>query len=133
MKYGVRKSVKRLLNIKRIPLCIIVGILAFGACSDKDRVPEGVLEKEKMVNVLSDLYLAEQKINSIGVKRDSLKQIFEAVRTKIFAEAGTSDSVFKRSMDYYMEHPQIMESLYTSLIDSLNLQEQKMILSESKK
>lgn len=133
MKYGVRKSVKRLLNIKRIPLCIIVGILAFGACSDKDQVPEGVLEKEKMVNVLSDLYLAEQKINSIGVKRDSLKQIFEAVRTKIFAEAGTSDSVFKRSMDYYMEHPQIMESLYTSLIDSLNLQEQKMILSESKK
>lgn len=133
MKYGVRKSVKRLLHIKRIPLCIIAGILAFGSCSDKDQVPEGVLEKEKMVNVLSDLYLAEQKINSIGVKRDSLKQIFETVRTKIFIKAGTTDSVFKRSMDYYMEHPEIMESLYTSLIDSLNLQEQKMILSESKK
>ena len=133
MKYGVRKSVKRLLTINRIPLCLIVGILAFGSCSDKYQVPEGVLEKEKMVNVLSDLYLAEQKINSIGVKRDSLRQIFEVAKIKIFAEAGTTDSVFKRSMNYYLEHPKSMEDLYTSLIDSLSLQEQRMILSESKK
>lgn len=86
-----------------------------------------------MVNVMSDLYLSEQKINAIGVKRDSLRQIFGEVEVDLFKRAGTTDSLFKRSMNYYLDHPKLMEGLYTSLIDSLNLQEQRMISRESKK
>jgi len=34
--------------------------------------------------------------------------------------------VFRKSMDYYMDHPMEMELIYTSLVDSLNLREQRV-------
>jgi Domain of unknown function (DUF4296) len=132
MKDGVIKSVKRLLNTNRVPSLLFV-LLVAGSCADKDRLPDGIMTREEMVSVLSELYLSEQKINAIGVKRDSLRQIFSEVEPELFERAGTTDSLFKRSMNYYLDRPRLMEGLYTSLIDSLNLKEQRMISRESKK
>ena len=36
-----------------------------------------------------------------------------------------SDSVFKKSFDYYMDRPKEMELIYTALVDSLSLMEQR--------
>jgi Domain of unknown function (DUF4296) len=132
MKDGVIKSVKRLLNTNRVPSLLFL-LLMSGSCADKDRLPDGIMTREEMVSVMSELYLSEQKINAIGVKRDSLRQIYSEVESELFERAGTTDSLFKRSMNYYLDRPRLMEGLYTSLIDSLNLKEQRMISRESKK
>ena len=44
---------------------------------------------------------------------------------KVFAESGVTDSVFKKSFDYYMERPAEMEQIYTALVDTLQLKEQR--------
>jgi hypothetical protein len=79
-----------------------------------------------MVTVMSELYITEQKISSLGIKRDSLEQIAEVMKHKVFAKVGISDSLFRMSMNYYMDHPQELELIYTSLVDSLNLREQRI-------
>jgi hypothetical protein len=38
----------------------------------------------------------------------------------------TKDSVFRKSLDYYMARPRTLEHIYTALIDSLNLREQRI-------
>jgi len=86
-----------------------------------------------MVRAMTELYLAEQKVSTVGASRDSSTQMFRVMSPAIFEQLGTSDSVFRISFDYYMENPIVMEEIYTALIDSLNLREQKMISNELKK
>ena len=78
-----------------------------------------------MVKVMEDLYVAEEKINQLALARDSAKKVFEALKPRVFAASGVSDSVFKRSFDYYMERPAEMEQIYTALVDTLQLKEQR--------
>jgi hypothetical protein len=108
-------------------------MVAILACSDGGRPPKDLLTKDEMVKALSEVYLAEQRLSSLGLKRDSLKQIFSAMQDKVFASAGTTDSTLKHSLDYYQRNPQDMDDIYTALIDTLNLHEQRLISNQVKK
>lgn len=118
-----------LLNGWVVRLCIAVAVFTIVSCSKKERVPEGILTQDQMVSVLSELYIVEQKISTIGIKRDSLTQIFGAMKGRVFEETGIQESVFDKSLDYYVDHPKSLEEIYTVLIDSLNLREQRMLSS----
>jgi hypothetical protein len=107
--------------------CLVIVIILGLSCCNKKSAPEGILSQDEMVAVMSELYIAEQKISTLGVKRDSLSQIFGVMKEKVFAKAGTTDSVFRKSLNYYMDHPREMEVIYTSLVDSLNLREQRAL------
>jgi len=112
--------------------CIVFMILFGLSCCKKKQVPEGILTQEKMVAVMSDLYITEQKISTLGVKRDSLSQMFDVMKEKVFAKQGITDSIFRKSMDYYIDRPLEMETIYTSLVDSLNLREQRALSGQKK-
>lgn len=101
---------------------LIAGLFA---CSKESKKPAGVLGRDQMVKVLSDVYIAEQKVATLALGIDSSQQLFAAMRHRVFEKTGVPDSVFKKSMDYYMEHPKELEQIYAILIDSLQLREQR--------
>ena len=105
--------------------CLVIMIILGLSCCRKKHAPEGILTQDQMVSVMSELYVAEQKISTLGVKRDSLALIFDVMKEKVFAKAGVTDSVFRKSLNYYMDHPMDLETVYISLVDSLNLREQR--------
>ena len=115
-----------------------MGILCF-SCGKKEQLPDGILNEDQMVATLSELYIGEQKIGTLGITRDSLRQVFSAMQGRIFDKVSANvhthvdDSVFRRSLDYYMARPQTLEMIYTALIDTLNLHEQRMVSSEEKR
>ena len=105
---------------------VLVMILAGTfSCSKKEKTPEGILGKEEMAKTIQEVLLAEEKVNRLRLSTDSSKKVFTAIRGKIFEKTGVSDSVFNKSMNYYMDHPKELEQIYTALVDSLNLKEQK--------
>ena len=106
--------------------CMVVSLIFALSCSSKQQVPEGILTHDQMVAVMSELYITEQKISKLGIKRDSLEQIAEVMNDKAFAKVGIPDSVFRKSLNFYMDHPRELELIYTSLVDSLNLREQRI-------
>jgi hypothetical protein len=123
--YGVIKSVKG--NVRYLIQSWMVAMVVFGlSCSKNHPAPEGILTHDQMVAVMSELYVSEQKISTLGIKRDSLAQIFAFMKDRIFAKTGVTDSVFKKSLNYYMDRPLELELIYTSLVDSLNLREQRI-------
>jgi len=74
---------------------------------------------------MEEIYIAEEKINHLALSRDSSKKVFMIMQSKLFENAGVTDTVFRKSFDYYMEHPKQMELIYTALVDTLQLREQR--------
>jgi hypothetical protein len=108
-----------------IQIILFVAVCAaWLSCAKKS--PEGVLTKQEMVQIMEKLYIAEEKINHLALSRDSARKVFLALKAEVFESAATKDTVFKTSFDYYMERPKEMELIYTALVDSLQLREQRV-------
>lgn len=93
--------------------------------SCEERRPDEILSKAEMVRVMEELYIAEEKVNHLALSRDSARRVFDVMGAKIFQSAAISDTVFRKSFDYYMERPREMELIYTALVDTLQLREQR--------
>src|SRR5687768_8914468 len=109
----------------RWTLWVVIPVILSYSCQPVERKPEGVLPHEEMVKLLSELYILEEKVVRLGLAPDSAQQVFELMRGNFFETAGVQDSVFKKSFDYYMDHPIEMEKIYTVLVDSMQLREQR--------
>lgn len=130
MEYRLIKSIIRLWTKPALQAGLMVLAAILFSCGQKGKVPEGILTPDQMVSALSELYIAEQKISTLGIPRDSLRQIFDVMEGKIFAKVNSSDTVFKKSLNYYVDRPKTLELIYTALVDSLSLREQRLISGE---
>ena len=91
----------------------------------------GVLTHPEMVKTIIDVYVAEQKVTALNLKRDSAEFIFKKLNAKVLEANHVQDSVLKKSFDYYLGHPKEMEEIYSAVVDSLNLREQRIISKPS--
>ena len=96
------------------------------SCGEGDKDTQPILSRAQMVKALTEIYLAEQKVNRLGLPRDSATAEFDRFKHVIFKKVGVSDSIFKRSFNYYMDRPVEMEKIYSTLVDSLSLMEQRL-------
>ena len=110
------------MRTKLLILCYVVLL----ACGKEERVPEDVLPKEKMVSFLIDIYVAEGKVQNLRVSRDSAIALFEVYEEKLFEEHDIDKDTYVKSMSYYYDHPQKLELIYETVLDSLNLKEQQL-------
>jgi hypothetical protein len=78
--------------------------------------------------LLSEIYIAEGKISRLGVSPDSAQKLYKVFREMVNERTGVSDSVFQRSFRYYRDRPKDMELIYSALVDSLNLREQRSLV-----
>lgn len=105
-------------------LCWVVLVAGLYACKS-DRRPAGILSEQEMVRVMVEIYLAEAKVNNMHQGRDSIEKVFIVFEKRIFEKLEIAETDYKRSHQYYMEHPRRLERIYDSIIDTLNLREQR--------
>ena len=113
------------INFNGRQACILMIGLVFFSCHNSTRKPEGILSHEDMVKMLSEVYLTEERISRLSLSPDSARRVFELIEHRLYEKTGIPDSVFKRSVDYYMDRPIEMEKIYSVLVDSLHLKEQR--------
>ena len=101
---------------------ILTALAMMAACAEKSGNKD-ILSHQEMVKIMEEVYIAEEKVNHLALPRDSADQVFSALKTRIFENAALSDTLFKKSLDYYMEHPKELELIYTALVDTLQLRE----------
>jgi hypothetical protein len=115
-------------NISSVSCALVLGALfVLFSCNEEGK--QKVLSHNEMVTVMSEIYLAEDKINRLPLEPDSSKKIFERMKVNIAEKTGVTDSVFQRSLKYYRDRPVELEKIYTALVDSLNLKEQSLPLA----
>lgn len=88
-----------------------------------ERIPDTVIAEEEMVNILIDLHLAEAQVQDLRLKPDSAKKVMKIQEKLLYKKYEISDSLFIRSYNYYIEHPEKLEEVYTALIDTLSLRQ----------
>src|SRR5882757_9981071 len=106
---------------------IVAGLLAMlllaVGCSDKDRVPSGIIPREKMEKILWDMVQADQYI-SIYLLKDSTRINVKMETLKLYQEVFRLHQVsredFRKSFKYYQDHPELTRNVFDSLLSRGN-------------
>lgn len=95
-------------------VCFAVFILA---CSDRDKVPKGILPKQKMQEVIWDILRAGELLEGYVFKDTTPNKTNMALQwyDSIYALHHISKADFDRSYDYYRTHPELMKVILDSL------------------
>ncbi|HYC86916.1 MAG TPA: hypothetical protein VEB86_16905 [Chryseosolibacter sp.] len=76
------KGKLRTASILALIAAFVAGVVL--ACTPQDEQPaEGVLSHAEMVEVLQDIYIAEEKVNRLTLPRDSAERVFQLMEVKI--------------------------------------------------
>ncbi|QSE99092.1 DUF4296 domain-containing protein [Fulvivirga lutea] len=112
--------------MKNAIICGIIMMISilFMRCNT-DETPEDIISHEKMVGILLDVYEAEAKLAELKLNRDTTIQIFKTYEQYIYDEHGIEEEVYKKSLTYYYDHPDKLEKIYETMLDSLALRETK--------
>jgi len=104
--------------------CMLI-VLVLAAGCQREKTPPGVLSKKEYAQYLVSIYVAEAKLNTYAITPDSAMKLFQPFEQSLLRKFTTSDSLIQKTYQYYLEHPAQMEQIYTAVIDTLNLMEQK--------
>ncbi len=109
---------------------IMLIILVFAAGCQNEKKPSGVLSKKEYADYLVSVYLAEARINSLAITPDSAMKLFQPFEQTLLEKFDKPDSVIQKTYQYYLGHPGELEEVFTAVIDTLNLLEQKTLTKQ---
>ena len=88
----------------------------FSFCIDER--PRGVIPREKMASVLTDLHIANAYVTSAGV--DKAKQDVELVYRSMYRKHATDSITIRKSINYYAQQPEVLKEIYKQVKSNLN-------------
>ena len=82
--------------------------------------PETLLPEEEMINILTDIYIAEGTIAYQKTQKNLPDDVEFKYYEQIFEKYGISHRVLKESMNYYNSNPKNMELLLEKVLANLS-------------
>lgn len=101
-------------------LIFALAILIFSCGEEKKQlsVPDNILPKEKMAQVITDIHLAEAEANLRTLPDSSSKDTIGF--QKIFEKDSISKQQYEESLSFYIEHPELLDSVYVQVLNELS-------------
>lgn len=99
-----------------------IGLLTFGNSCSQETKP---LSTEKMSTILTEMHVAEAYSQFVG--RDSLQsgmknldsiKYFDAA---ILKENNTTETELRQSIDWYKNHPDLLDSVYQQVLTNISI------------
>jgi len=113
-------------------------IVLVSACGHKDKgfMPERLLTESEMIDIMTDVQIIEADINyrktqekETEVTPYNYRKLTESYYDQLFAHYGITDSIFSQNVQYYTEHPAVLEKIMDSVLHRLT-KEQAEIRAE---
>lgn len=86
-------------------------------------LPDTVMEVDKMINILTDIHLAEAWViednNDTVSKNDQLASYYQ----EIFSQHKIDSKQYRQSYNFYAERPYMMNYIFQRVTEKLNLME----------
>lgn len=99
--------------------CFVILLVLF-ACSSKPKRPEGVLPKEKMIEVMVDFQLAEASILYQQNHQQNVGFYTYYYYDTILKKHGISRADFRKSIDWYKNHLEEIDDIYGEVLSRLS-------------
>ena len=103
-------------------VCLSAIVWCLVSCTDKDKIPKGIMGKEKMQKVLMDMIQAERYRDGFiapDSSKDLKKETF-ALYAQVFELNKISKDEFIKSYKFYMSRPDIARGIFDSLQSQAN-------------
>lgn len=96
--------------------------VVLSGCNKKESLPKDILKPEKMEEVLWDMSLADEFVVNYVMKDSTLNKKDESTKRyrQIFTIHKTNPEEFKKSLQFYENHP----VLFKPILDSLSARQQ---------
>lgn len=91
--------------------------------------PAGTLSEEQMVNILVDIHLTEA---TLRLGNDSIARLNDTADlrmrfARVFRKQDVSPDEFNTSLNYYLEHIELLDKIYTEVINRLSVMEADLL------
>ena len=111
-----------------LKLLLLFTLLYLTACnkSKKVKVPEGIIIPDSMIQVLTDVHIAEAsaQMGLIQAGKDSLsKEAFDG----LYKKHHITEADYHTSLNYYLAHPSLLDSVYDKVLNNLSQQKAEMM------
>jgi len=106
--------------MKNTLLMVLLCGLFWTSCQEKEKTPDYLWEMDRMVEVMTEVQLAEALVR-LGYHRsaDSM-HVNDSVFNAAFRAVGTNRTDFDSNFQYYQNHPDLMEKVFEQLIANLS-------------
>lgn len=89
----------------------------FNSCSDKNKIPQGILPKKKMEAIIWDMVRTGEFLTNYVFKDTSIDKTAKSLEwfDKVYSFHHVTRYEFEKSYNYYKEHPVLMKEIVDSL------------------
>jgi hypothetical protein len=110
-----------------------LGILFFSACNSKEKTPAGVIAKDQMAGLLTDVHIVNGTLYATPQMPDSLYKYGMGKYLNVFKQYHTDSTQFKKSIIYYASKPDELENIYQQVMDNLKAKQDSLNKPTQKK
>ncbi len=111
------------------PILFVVIIALVVSCAPKqpdDTPPPDLIDQNKFALIMVDVQLIEgMRVHKLGPKRENSVDMVPLYED-VFQKHGITEEEFRRTFEYYTNHPDKMKEIYEQVVDSLTTMEVKV-------
>jgi hypothetical protein len=119
---------------------LFFSVLLFLIACRADKAPEGIIKKDQMTALLTEVHIIDGSMYTVQQAPDSLYKYGTAKYLAAFKKFHTDSAQFKKSFKYYSFHPEVLETIYDQVAtnlkqksDSLTKLNQQKMAADSKR
>lgn len=99
-------------------LIILLGL--FLSCESKKEIPSNILNRDQMVDILTDIQIIEATLDYTKTTKIESDQISKKYYDSLFSKYNITRQQFEESLYYYKNNVEELESIYSDVITKLN-------------
>ena len=119
--------------MKKLPIYLVLLVLVAYSCGEKwIEKPENLIPEKKMVDILVDIHIGDAIFSTRYITSiDSLELSYKDFYYSALQNHGVSDTLFEKSLLYYVHYSKDYEKMYAKVFDKLSLMEQEFSKEEN--
>jgi len=92
-------------------------VIILSGCSQKNKIPAGILSQQRMYTIMWDMLRADEYINFPTKVSDTTRLKMErgSIYEQVFRLHATNQSEFKKSISFYQTRPDLLKVIIDSL------------------
>jgi len=99
----------------------ILVCLLYSCSNTEGGIPENILSETEFENILAEIHLSEAAFELNKTENmENVKATLANNYTSIYSEYKISAVDFKNTLNYYSQHPEKLEEIYSNVLERLN-------------